>query len=351
MNDIDPIYIELAGRLGLEDSIFMPQILQRLMSLDQARIVRQLPAPPEEIAADLNLDQAAVEAHLQELFEKGVVFPTRKGYQMARTFSQIHDTQTNPKFDEALGVEYFELWHKLIFEEQGGPNDILLEELAGGELPATRIIPRWRSIENTEGVLPYEDVREILKTQEHLAVIPCVCQRLHPHHECDVPNEKCIVVGRTALYHLKRGDGRTLNAEEALRRVEELDQYPVVHITLNQKGVNLLLCNCHECCCDVIKPMKSQTKYALTQALAKSRFLAVVDPDECRGCGACLESCPFGAVQVESLPGHDRVKASVDPEKCMGCGVCVLRCRSDARAMKPVRPAEHIPDTIAGIYG
>jgi NAD-dependent dihydropyrimidine dehydrogenase PreA subunit/biotin operon repressor len=351
MNDIDPIYAELAGRLGLEDSIFMPQILQRLMSFEQAQIVQELPAPPEEIGTKLNLDKAAVEAHLQELFEKGVVFPTRKGYQMARTFSQMHDTQTNPKFDETLGVEYFELWHKLIFEEQGGPIDILLEELAGGELPATRIIPRWRSIENTEGVLPCEDVREILKAQDQLALIPCVCQRLHPHRECDVPNEKCIVVGRTALYHLKRGDGRTLNVEEALRRIEELDNHPVVHITLNQKGVNLLLCNCHACCCDVIKPMTEQTKYALTQGLAKSRYLAVVDPDDCRGCGKCLESCPFGAVQTKTQPDHDRPKAFVDPEKCMGCGVCVLRCHAEARAMKLVRPADHIPETIAGIYG
>ncbi len=351
MNDIDPIYAQLAGRLGLEDSVLMPQILQRLMSLEQAKIVQELPAPPEEIGAKLNIDEATVEAHLQELFEKGVLFPTRKGYQMARTFSQIHDTQTNPKFDEALGVEYFELWHKLIFEEQGGPIDILLEELAGGALPATRIIPRWKSIENTLDVLPCEDVREILKAQDQLALIPCVCQRLHPQRECNVPNEKCIVVGRTALYHLKRGDGRTISVEEALSRIEELDNYPVVHISLNQKGVNLLLCNCHACCCDVIRPMRLQTKYALTQALAKSRFLAVVDPDDCRGCRRCLESCPFGAVEIKTDADQDHVKACVDPEKCMGCGVCVVRCRAEARTMKLVRPADHIPDTLAGIYG
>jgi ferredoxin len=97
--------------------------------------------------------------------------------------------------------------------------------------------------------------------------------------------------------------------------------------------------------------MTEQTKYALTQGLAKSRYLAVVDPDDCRGCGKCLESCPFGAVQTKTQPDHDRPKAFVDPEKCMGCGVCVLRCHAEARAMKLVRPADHIPETIAGIYG
>lgn len=66
-----------------------------------------------------------------------------------------------------------------------------------------------------------------------------MCQRLHPHRECNVPNEKCIVVGRTAQYHLDRGDGKELSLEEALDLLNELDKYPVVHQTLNKK---VLMC-------------------------------------------------------------------------------------------------------------
>jgi electron transport complex protein RnfB len=351
MNEIDSVYRELAARLRMEGSRYMPQILQKLVSLEQARIVRELPAPSAEIAKRLNLGEEIVDVHLRELFEKGLIFPTKKGYQMARTFSQLHDAQTNPRFDESLGVEYFELWQKLTFEEQGGPIDILVEELAGGELPALRVVPRWKSIRDITGVSPFEDVREILKAQEILALIHCVCQRLHPHRECDVPNEKCIVVGRTAQYHLNRGDGKKLSLEEALDLVNELDKYPVVHLTLNQKSVNLLLCNCHSCCCNAISPMMEQNKYRLTQGIAKSRFQAAVDLEKCRGCKTCLDRCHFKAAQMKHYPEFGEERAYIDPEKCMGCGSCVVSCPVGVRTMKLVRPAQHIPDTTAGIYG
>ncbi len=351
MNETDFVYRELAAKVRMEGSKFMLQILKKLANPEQAMIVRELPAPSGEIAKKLNLGKETVDAHLQELFEKGLIFPSRKGYQMARTFSQLHDAQTNPKFDESLGIEYFELWERLIFEEQGGPIDILLKELAGGELPALRVVPRWKSVRDITGVLPFEDVREILKAQEILAVIHCVCQRLHPHRECNVPNEKCIVVGRTAQYHLDRGDGKKLSLEEALDLLNELDKYPVVHETLNQKSVNVLLCNCHSCCCNAIRPMMEQNTYRLTQGIAKSRFQAVVDPEKCRGCKTCLARCHFKTAQMKHYPEFGEERAYIDAEKCMGCGSCVVSCPVGARTMKLVRPAEHIPDTTAGIYG
>jgi ferredoxin len=49
-------------------------------------------------------------------------------------------------------------------------------------------------------------------------------------------------------------------------------------------------------------------------------------------------------------PATGTERSSVDPEKCMGCGSCVVSCRSGARSMKVVRPAEHIPQQIARLY-
>jgi len=48
------------------------------------------------------------------------------------------------------------------------------------------------------------------------------------------------------------------------------------------------------------------------------------DPDECIGCGKCLEHCRFEAIG----PDHD-----VIPEKCEGCGVCVYICPTDAMTL------------------
>ncbi|MCU0607870.1 MAG: electron transfer flavoprotein subunit alpha, partial [Candidatus Edwardsbacteria bacterium] len=46
--------------------------------------------------------------------------------------------------------------------------------------------------------------------------------------------------------------------------------------------------------------------------------------DKCVGCGACLPSCPYGAIGLQ-----DNV-AVIDDEKCTLCGACVASCGFDA---------------------
>ena len=51
--------------------------------------------------------------------------------------------------------------------------------------------------------------------------------------------------------------------------------------------------------------------------------VAVVDPDNCNGCGWCLADCPYEAV---SMKDHDYKKdhkqSVVDPDLCVSCGIC-----------------------------
>ncbi len=54
---------------------------------------------------------------------------------------------------------------------------------------------------------------------------------------------------------------------------------------------------------------------------------------------------------MRHYPEAGEERAYIDPEKCMGCGSCVVSCPVGVRTMKLVRPAKHIPDTVAGIYG
>ncbi len=51
----------------------------------------------------------------------------------------------------------------------------------------------------------------------------------------------------------------------------------------------------------------------------------VVDPDRCRGCGNCVEICPFEAVSLrENEDGS--YTSEVHRHNCVGCGGCVGRC-------------------------
>ena len=123
MSEIDPIYEELAAKIGTGRSDTVPRILARMANLEQARLVAALPDADREAAAGrslevsnefarkLGLDKATVDKHIRELYEKGLLFPTRAGPQMARTFMQLHDSALgNPKYDEELGDEFFDLW-------------------------------------------------------------------------------------------------------------------------------------------------------------------------------------------------------------------------------------------------
>jgi NAD-dependent dihydropyrimidine dehydrogenase PreA subunit len=54
-----------------------------------------------------------------------------------------------------------------------------------------------------------------------------------------------------------------------------------------------------------------------------SPLVAVVDQDECTGCGVCAEVCPTGAIAVEDV-------ARIEPSACTGCAQCVPECPQGA---------------------
>jgi Fe-S-cluster-containing hydrogenase component 2 len=56
-------------------------------------------------------------------------------------------------------------------------------------------------------------------------------------------------------------------------------------------------------------------------------LVAMVNKDECVGCGACVDSCPNGAIKM------DGDVAVVDPELCLDCGACVDACPNSAISM------------------
>jgi ferredoxin len=344
VTEIEPIYEELAGKIRGGRPEHVARILARMANLEQARLVAALPDPDrdatagrslevsDKFATKLGLDKETVDKHIWELYEKGLIFPTRSGPQIARTLMQLHDACLgNPKYDEELGDEFFDLW--------GGPEGKITTkptpERLRPEYSAFRIVPRWKSIKDLEGVLPHEDIREILKSQETIALQPCGCKRSFRKRDCGVPVESCINLGRTAEYNIDRGASRRITAEEAMEINDGFDEYPVVNMVVNQKDVNQLVCNCHWCCCGALA------------GAAKSRFEADVDPEKCQACGTCIDACQYSAISMKHYPEVGAERAYVDPEICRGCGCCVVACPNEARTMKIVRPPEHIPDTGA----
>jgi NADPH-dependent glutamate synthase beta subunit-like oxidoreductase/NAD-dependent dihydropyrimidine dehydrogenase PreA subunit len=79
--------------------------------------------------------------------------------------------------------------------------------------------------------------------------------------------------------------------------------------------------------------LAAQVATAAAEALLKDHELSpVVDPNRCRGCGRCVEICPFHAVRLnENADGS--YTAEVVRYNCVGCGGCVGRCPVTAMDM------------------
>ncbi|MFH2104381.1 MAG: FAD-dependent oxidoreductase [Chloroflexota bacterium] len=56
---------------------------------------------------------------------------------------------------------------------------------------------------------------------------------------------------------------------------------------------------------------------------------AIVDPQRCRSCSTCVETCEFGAPSLMVF-AKDRIYSWIDPAICTGCGTCAARCPSGA---------------------
>jgi len=343
---VDPVYKELSVKIGEADSQIMPYVLEKLANLEQAKIINELPASPEEIAKKLNLDKETVDKHIQELFEKGLLFPGRTGWHLTRSWGSLHDSAgaANPKYDND---EFFDLAYAKSEER----NAISFKEVAEGKVPALRqimrVVPRWKSIKDIPDVLPCEDIRQIFRAAEPIALVHCACKKIDRNRECQdsILAETCITCGRPAQYNLNRGAGRKLSYEEVMELVDSLDKYQLVHLTGNTNAMPPLICNCHNCCCGVFHRNTQSRKQLNQYALAKSRFIAEVDVEKCRGCRICVDKrCPVGAIEMKYYPEFGEERAYIDPDECIGCGLCVITCPAEARKMKIVRPPEHIPE-------
>lgn len=63
-----------------------------------------------------------------------------------------------------------------------------------------------------------------------------------------------------------------------------------------------------------------------------SGSVAEVNVDKCMGCGACVEACAYGAIQLVTIKGAK--KAQVNPVLCKGDGLCNAKCPTGAIQLK-----------------
>jgi len=326
----DNSYIKLANKLNQPNSKILPKILKKLVSPSDANLLLMLPAEPAELAKRTGLDENAVKQKLQEFLERGLVFPTSKGPQLARDYTQLHDA-TLSSVDKWIDNELLDLWKEFheaewIPSTAAGPGESFVNRI--------KVLPSLKSIEkspniSSEEFLPQEDVRALIKAADPIAVVPCSCRR--SMRRCDSPVNVCLQFNKSAKYHLNRGSGRKLTPEEAIAIAMNAEEEGLVHTWPIRASQQLNeICNCCRECCVIFDGGLRYNN--VDQILEKSRFRAIVDDNLCTGCEECVDRCFFGAIKMTSITSKES-KAVINRDKCFGCGLCVVACDFDAITM------------------
>jgi NAD-dependent dihydropyrimidine dehydrogenase PreA subunit len=344
------IYDRLEEKYHLVADKHFREILEVLMTPDEGAIILELPTPmtPFELAAKLNTDAKDLEARMDNLARRGLLYRGKEQYvawgdahQLGARVMFSSDENTPPKYLELRKTDmryeespYAEINFWLKFYETTGK-------------PLIRVIPsRLAILANpnikAEQVLWYEDMSELIKRAEIIGVVDCDCRRIH--HKCDKPRFTCLHFGKSIIeYETGRGGRmRVISYEEALAISDGAEKAGLVHNTpFNSASQPGVICHCCNDCCSTFEPALHAGK--VNQVADPSRYRPVVNPDLCKGCELCLARCPFGAVEMNPVPNSKKALATIIDEKCLGCGVCILGCEQNALTYEIVKPPEFIP--------
>ena len=326
------VYTELVERLNYTGSESLLRVLQKLFTPDEGRLLLQLPAEPSDLARKSGTDEETVQRKLEEFMERGLVIPTSKGFCFARDVTQLHDS-TLSSDEKWIDTEILDLWKELQETEW-------IQRMASGlgdsYVQFIRVLPAWKAIERSPEIsagelLPEENIRELIKGADHIAVIPCSCRR--SMRGCDAPLDVCLQFNRGAEYAINRGAGNRISVEEAIAIADRAEDVGLIHTwPMAAYGRLNEICNCCRDCCAIFAIGIKLGN--MEQILEKSRFRAEVDQELCSGCQDCVERCFFEAIEMKKSSTSRKLKATIDKAKCFGCGLCAVVCDPGAIIMK-----------------
>jgi Fe-S-cluster-containing hydrogenase component 2 len=315
------------------------RLLERLFTEEEAELFMQLSPllqKPADVAEHLDRDPHEISAMMEHMAQKGLLFRKRNGdlvrYSAVPYVVGIFEHQLG-RMDEDFARD-----HEEYFETAFG------HTIQSFKTPVLRTVPINRQLVANYPVAPFEDVLQIIESQEKIAIAPCVCRTTTElaGKKCEKPIENCFSFGSHADYYVENGMGRFITKADAKEIVKKNEEAGLVMQPFNSQKIGGM-CSCCGDCCGVLRSLKMHPSPA---EMVQSNYFAQVDEAECTGCETCLERCQMDAITVT-----DGI-AAIKLDRCIGCGLCVTTCPTDAIQLnqKPEDQLYEPPKTGAETY-
>ncbi|UCE92361.1 MAG: 4Fe-4S binding protein [Methanobacteriota archaeon] len=320
-------------------SQYLPQILDMLLTEDEAVLLERLPASAEEVAQVTGQDPASVSDTLSRLCETGLVLreegdgEPKYGLDKDILDSLLQDRRIRSRLSDPEDLDRFLGLFRDLFENELKHD----EKWSKVIIPQARVIPIERTITIKWGeVIPQERLSTVLEEARVIARAECTCRIIEKN--CDHPTDVCILLNDFAENFIERGAAMRITKEVATGILKRTEDLGLVHQLNNTDSEGYeFICSCCSCCCMVLRAMTTLGKEDICY---QSRYLARVNHDACAACGACVERCQFAAVRLDS--DH----AEVDDTRCFGCGLCASGCPSEAIEMVCIREPGHVTERL-----
>jgi Pyruvate/2-oxoacid:ferredoxin oxidoreductase delta subunit len=334
-----------AGNLPMPVSNTLVELLKLIVTEDQANFIVKVFKKPsvnlEQLEQNTELRGAALDKMLDDLMNAGVISGTqsrRTGaqvYRLLEPFPGMFEFQLMRPGESEREKKLAATFDKL-FEEMGQATQKIYDSFVPqvkNYPPIDRTIPVERELKDVgEKILPLEDIRKIVESNDDIALALCYCRHekdlLNEPCKLNGPRKNCFLFGKTAKFCIEHKFADPVSKEEALKIMREAETFGLVHKVMHvgsdiNREVNAV-CNCCNCCCGIFQLYRR----GVLPFYTTTSYIAKISEQDCTNCGSCVEKCP-----MEALSQGDTTTV-LDTERCIGCGVCTEVCPQDPKGIK-----------------
>lgn len=338
--------------IGLVDNGKLREILSLLFDEREAYVASRFPlmeATLEELTEATDIPAAELDGILESLANKGLVmdlaYAGNRYYMLLPGLIGFFEFTFMRRRTDLPVERVARLMTEYLNERDGQAR-----EFFGSPTQIGRALVCDEQIPVTSRITAYEDAREVIRRASFRALTLCYCRhkKAHLDQSCrkGAPVEGiCMVLGEGARFLVRRGFAEERSVEQMLETLDYARSLGLTHVTENVREQPSFLCNCCRCCCELM----AGVQHGYPDGLAKTPFIAEVDPGRCDYCGECLRACNVKCIGLGRLataspreqpgsaskPRQRNRWAAVDADACLGCGVCVPVCAHGAITLKP----------------